>query len=85
MNNASIPEVNMLENSSTLAASVPRNLSVKLGFVSENGPRETYFVDAPRSTSVCSNANPLHYYALWVPHKADRWHSMWLEYLYSVL
>ena len=22
---------------------------------------------------VCSNANPLHYYALWVPHKVDRW------------
>ena len=23
---------------------------------------------------VCANANPLHYYALWVPPKADRWH-----------
>ena len=23
--------------------------------------------------SVCSNANPLHYYALRVPHKMDRW------------
>ena len=23
--------------------------------------------------SVCSNANPLYYYALRVPHKADRW------------
>ena len=26
---------------------------------------------------VCSNANPLHYYVLRVPHKADRWHWMW--------
>ena len=49
---------------------------------------------------VCSNANPLHYYA--VPRKVDRWHSVWSifescttwadhitcvwdEYLYSVL
>ena len=23
---------------------------------------------------VCSNANPLHYYALRVPRKVDRWH-----------
>ena len=22
----------------------------------------------------CSNANPLHYYMLWVLHKADKWH-----------
>ena len=42
-----IPEVYMLKNSSTLAVglSVPINLSIKLGFVSVNGPRETYFVD----------------------------------------
>ena len=49
---------------------------------------------------VFSNANPVHYYALWVPRKADRWrlsvvyfrithrlsrpHYMWDEYLYSV-
>ena len=26
---------------------------------------------------VCSNANPLHYYALQVPHKTDRWHGVW--------
>ena len=26
---------------------------------------------------VCSNANPPHYYALRVPHKADRWHWVW--------
>ena len=26
---------------------------------------------------VCSNANPLHYCVLWVPHKADRWHWVW--------
>ena len=49
MTNASIPEVNMLKNSSTLAVSVSINLSIKLGFVSVNGPRETYFVDALRT------------------------------------
>ena len=27
--------------------------------------------------SVCSNANPLHYYMLWVPRKADRWRLVW--------
>ena len=37
----SIPEVNMLNNRSTLAVSVPINVSIKLGFVSVNGPRET--------------------------------------------
>ena len=46
MTNVSITEVNMLKNSSTLAVSVPINISIKLGFVSVNGPRETYFVDA---------------------------------------
>ena len=45
MTNVSIPELNMLKNSSTLAVSGPINLSIKLGFVSVNGPRETYFVD----------------------------------------
>ena len=49
MTNVSILEVNMLKNSSTLAISVPINLSIKLHFVSVNGTRETYFVDAPRS------------------------------------
>ena len=38
----------MLKNSSTLGVSVPIILSIKLGFVSVNGPRETYFVDALR-------------------------------------
>ena len=46
MTNVSVPEVNKLKNSSTLAVSVPINLSIKLSFVSVNGPRETYFVDA---------------------------------------
>ena len=46
--NISISEVKMLKNILTLAVSVPINLSIKLGFVSVNGPRETYFVDAPR-------------------------------------
>ena len=46
MTNVSISEVNMFRNSSTLAVSDPINLSIKLGFVSVNGPRETYFVYA---------------------------------------
>ena len=46
MTDVSVPEVNMLKNSSTLAVSVPINISIKLGFVSVNGSRETYFVDA---------------------------------------
>ena len=46
MTNVSLPEVNMLKNSSTLAVSLPMNLSVKLGFVSVSGSRESYFVDA---------------------------------------
>ena len=40
MTNFSIPEVNLLKNSSTLAVSVPINLSIKLSFVFENGPRK---------------------------------------------
>ena len=39
----------MLENNSTLAVSLPINLSIKFGFVSINGPRESYFVDASRT------------------------------------
>ena len=35
-------------NSSTLAVSIPINLSIILGFVSVKGPRETYIVDALR-------------------------------------
>ena len=46
MTDVSITKVNMLKNSSTLAVYVPINISIKLGFVSVNGPRETYFVDA---------------------------------------
>ena len=49
MTNVSIPQVNMLKNNSTLAVSVPINLSIKLGFVSINSPREIYFVDALRT------------------------------------
>ena len=44
----SVPEVNMLKNSSTVAPSFPINLSIKFGFVYVNGPRETYFLDALR-------------------------------------
>ena len=46
MANVSISEVDMLKNSSTFAVSVPVNYSIKLDFVSVNGPRETYFVGA---------------------------------------
>ena len=42
MINVSIPDVNMLKNSSTRAVSVPINLSIKFSFVSVNGPMETY-------------------------------------------
>ena len=41
--------MNKLKNSSTLAEPVPINLSIKLDFVSVNGSRETYFVDALRT------------------------------------
>ena len=33
MTNVSIPEINMLKNSSTLDVSVPNNLSIKLDFI----------------------------------------------------
>ena len=47
MTNVSILEMNVLKNNSTLAVSVPINISNKLGFVSViNNPKETYFVDA---------------------------------------
>ena len=40
MINVSIPEVNVLKNSSTLAVSVSINIFIKLGFVSVKCPRE---------------------------------------------
>lgn len=49
MTNVSIQVANMLKNSWTLAVSVAINISMKLCFVSVNGPRETYFEDAPRT------------------------------------
>ena len=48
MTNVAVPEMNILKNSSILAVSVPINLSIKLGFVTLNGQRETYFVDPLR-------------------------------------
>ena len=36
MTNVSIPEVNMLKDSTTLSVSVPIHLSIKLGFISVN-------------------------------------------------
>ena len=47
--NVSIPRVNMFKNSSTLAVSVPINLSFRLCFVSVHGPRKTYFVESLRT------------------------------------
>jgi hypothetical protein len=48
MTNVSIPVANMLKNSGTLAVSVAINISMKLCFVSVNGPRELYLLDEPR-------------------------------------
>ena len=48
LTNVSIPEMNVVKTCSTLAVSVPINLSIKMGFVSVNDPRETYFVDGLR-------------------------------------
>ena len=57
MKNVLVPDVNMLENSSILTLCVPINLSIKLGFVSVDGSRETYFVHVLRnvrlSESLC--------------------------------
>ena len=45
--------VNTLKNSSTLAVSVPINISIKLDFVSVNGcKRKTYFVDGLRTIHI---------------------------------
>ena len=52
MTNVSIPEVNMLKNSSTLAVSVIINISIKLGSVSVNGPRNTRYVGFVVSTEL---------------------------------
>ena len=50
MTNVSVPGVNMLKNSSKLAVGliVLITLSIELGFVSVNGSRESYFLDALR-------------------------------------
>jgi hypothetical protein len=42
----------MLKNSRTLAVSVAINISMKLCFISVNGPRESYFVDDPRKYAI---------------------------------
>ena len=59
MTNASIPDVNMLKNSSTLAASVPINLSIKLGFVFVNGPKANLFCGLARYYFPLKNSSPL--------------------------
>ena len=66
----------------------------------DRGSQEQHFVCVCVCVFVCSNANPLHYYALRVPRKADKWrcvvyfqithrlgrpHYVWDEYLHSVL
>ena len=68
MTNVSIAEVNMLKNSSTLAVPVPINLSIKFGFISVNGPRETYFVDPLRR--FCSDSD------LFKPDEIGKWRHM---------
>ena len=55
--NVSIPEVKMLKNSSTVAVSVPINLSIKLGFVSVKRIGKTYFVNALRTLSRGTRGN----------------------------
>ena len=46
----------ILKNSSTLAVSVPVKISIKLGFVSVNCLRETYFVETLHTTVVTTEA-----------------------------
>ena len=53
----------MLKNSSTLAVSAPIEVSIKLDFVSVNGSKETYFVDALRNF----NMKTLQYFVNLVP------------------
>ena len=61
MTNVSIPEVDMWKNSSSLSVSVRINLSVKLGFVSINGSRDTYFVNELRTIAFKKNGPPTNY------------------------
>jgi hypothetical protein len=49
MTDVSIPVASMLKKSRTLAVSVAINISMQLCVVSVHGPRETYFVDEPRT------------------------------------
>ena len=42
MKNLTVPEVNMLKNSSTLAVCVPINISIKIGFVAVNQGSSTF-------------------------------------------
>ena len=68
MTNVSIPEVTKLKNSLTLAVYVPINLFIKFDFVSVNGPRETYFVDALRR--FCSDFDSFR------PDEIGKWRHM---------
>ena len=73
MTNVSIPEVTTLKNSLTLVVSVPINLFIKFGFVSVNGPRETYFVDELRR--FCLD------FDLFKPDKIGKW---WHDFISDV-
>ena len=68
MTNVSVLEVNMPKNISTLALSVLTNLYIKLDFVSVNGNRETYFVEALRR--YCSDSD------LFKPNEIGKWGHM---------
>jgi hypothetical protein len=59
MTNVSIPVANMLKNSLTLAVSVAINISMKLYFVSVNGPREPYLLDESRNNNFEEQGTPL--------------------------
>ena len=57
----SVPEVNVLKSSSTLAVPIPINISIKLSFVSVNGAGETYFVEALPTTSQMLEAGEVNF------------------------
>ena len=69
--NVSVPGMNMLKNSSTLAVSVPINLSIKLGFASVNGPGKFTLWMHYVSCHMTINWISLHFYLhkAWAAHQ----------------
>jgi hypothetical protein len=67
---------NMLKNSWTLAVSVAINISMKLCFVSVNGPRETYFVDEPHTFKLGSSESFSH---ILEDRQPTRWMKMYTQ------